>query len=1082
MPDFTPFEQYQKQLSKELKAGNATEHTHRPALKTLVQSLIPGIIATNEPKRVACGAPDFIITKSETPLGYIETKDVGKSLDDIEKTDQLKRYFNLGNLVLTDYLEFRWYVLGKRRMVARLATAGPDGKLWPVENGEAAAEELLTSFLKADIPTVDNPKQLAERMARLARAIRPEVMDTILKEEENGSLRRLMEGFRKVLLHNLTEEEFADMYTQTLCYGLFAARCNHDPSKQFSRRTAPFDIPKTNPFLRDLFSHFAGLELEDQPYVWAVDDLASLLERTDMAAILEDFGKRTRREDPVVHFYETFLSEYNPAMREARGVYYTPEPVVSYIVRSVDHILKTDFGLPGGLADSSMVKIKTRDEEEKEVHKVQILDPATGTGTFLFQVIKQIHDSFEGNQGMWPAYVQKHLLPRLFGFELLMAPYAVAHLKLGLQLKETGYDFGSDERLKIYLTNTLEEAFKADDLTLWAQKVAEEANGAGEVKRDFPIMVVLGNPPYSGHSANKGEWIHNLLHGKDTMTGQATENYFEVDGKPLGEKNPKWLNDDYVKFIRFSQWRIEQTGYGILAFITNHGYLDNPTFRGMRQSLMETFDDIYILDLHGNSKKKETAPDGSKDENVFDIQQGVAICIMVKQTNKNSKSASVYHIDVYGSREAKYKSLANICIDNTKWNILHPSSPFYLFSEQDIMLRSEYESYYSITDALITTSVGIVTARDSLTIRWSDIDIWKLINDFIVLDKETARIKYELGCDARDWKVELAQEDVRKSGPSKNNVIPILYRPFDIRWTYFTGASRGFHCMPRGEVMRNFLKDRNIAIVAGRSGAVTGDTDWRVISVTKCVIDFNYYRRGGGQVFPLYLYPSEHKTSLFDEDIETDTPGGRKPNLAPEFIADIEKKTGMSFVKDGKGGLKETFGPEDVFDYIYAVFHSPTYRTRYAEFLKIDFPRVPLTSNPELFRSLCKLGEELVAFHLMEKQGPDMPNYPVDLPMSDEMKDKVGDVRYTAPGQGAESGRVWINKKQYFENVPPEVWEFHIGGYQVCQKWLKDRKGRVLTYDDLQHYRSIAAALAETIRIMSEIDEIIDQSGGWPIA
>ncbi|MEN6370777.1 MAG: type ISP restriction/modification enzyme [Armatimonadota bacterium] len=1079
MPDFIPFQQYQKQLSKELKAGNATEHTHRPALKTLVQSLMPGIIATNEPKRVACGAPDFIITKSETPLGYIETKDVGKPLDDIEKTDQLKRYFNLGNLVLTDYLEFRWYVLGKRRMAARLATVGPDGKLWPVENGEAELEELLTSFLKAEIPTVDNPKQLAERMARLARAIRPEVMDTILKEEENGSLRRLMEGFRKVLLHNLTEEEFADMYTQTLCYGLFAARCNHDPSKQFSRRTAPFDIPKTNPFLRDLFSHFAGLELEDQPYVWAVDDLALLLERTDMAAILEDFGKRTRREDPVVHFYETFLSEYNPAMREARGVYYTPEPVVSYIVRSVDHILKTDFGLPGGLADSSMVKIKTRDEEEKEVHKVQILDPATGTGTFLFHVIKQIHDSFEGNRGMWPAYVQKHLLPRLFGFELLMAPYAVAHLKLGLQLKETGYDFGSDERLKIYLTNTLEEAFKADDLTLWAQKVAEEANGAGEVKRDAPIMVVLGNPPYSGHSANKGEWIHNLLHGKDTMTGQATENYFEVDGKPLGEKNPKWLNDDYVKFIRFSQWRIEQTGYGILAFITNHGYLDNPTFRGMRQSLMETFDDIYILDLHGNSKKKETAPDGSKDENVFDIQQGVAIGIFVKR-KPATKNTCVHYFDIRGLRTAKNDWLEHNDIYTTYWNKIVPSQSFYLLSPQNQRLIDEYQLGWHIGDILPKNSVGIVTARDSLTIHFDSQSVWNTINDFANLPSEIAREKYKLGKDARDWKVSYAQDDIRLSGPTKENISPIIYRPFDKRYTYFTGQCRGFHCMPRIEVMYHMINGDNLGLITNRQTRIKFDH----VFVTRHISDFHILEtaHANASLFPLYLYPSEHKTSLFDEDIDTDTPGGRKPNLAPEFVADIEKKTGMSFVKDGKGDLKETFGPEDVFDYIYAVFHSPTYRTRYAEFLKIDFPRVPLTSNPELFRSLCKLGEELVALHLMEKHGPDMPNYPVDLPMSDEMKDKVGDVRYTAPGQGAESGRVWINKKQYFENVPPDVWEFHVGGYQVCQKWLKDRKGRVLSYDDLQHYRGIVAALAVTIRIMSEIDETIDQSGGWPIA
>lgn len=448
--------QYLKNIERALVAGNATEHTHRPALKELVQSMAEGITATNEPKRVKCGAPDFIVTRGETPLGYIEAKDVGEPLDKIEHSEQMRRYReSLGNLILTDYLEFRWYVRGQPRLTARLAKVGANGKLRVEKDGEKQIAQLLNAFLHARVPTVASPKELAMRMAALARLIRDTIRRAFEDEDKGGSLHQQMEGFRKVLLHDLTTEQFADMYAQTICYGLFAARCNARGGKRFTRQHAAYDLPKTNPFLRKMFSHIAGPDLDDR-IVWAVDDLAELLHRTDISAILQDFGKRTRREDPVVHFYETFLAAYDPALRETRGVYYTPEPVVSYIVRSVDHILKTDFGLPEGLAHAGKIKVKSRDGKGKsEVHKVLILDPAAGTGTFLYNVIDHIYESFKGNRGLWSGYVSEHLLPRLFGFELLMAPYAVAHMKLGLQLAELGYDFKADERLRIYLTNSL---------------------------------------------------------------------------------------------------------------------------------------------------------------------------------------------------------------------------------------------------------------------------------------------------------------------------------------------------------------------------------------------------------------------------------------------------------------------------------------------------------------------------------------------------------------------------------------------------------------------------------------------------
>jgi len=641
-PTHQAIRDYLRAVEKIIASGDATEHTYRPALKTLIESLAPGVTAVNEPKRVRCGAPDYVVNRKKIPVGYIEAKDVGKNLDEIEKSEQMHRYLDgLNNILLTDYLEFRWYVDGEFRTKVRIGRIDPKGKFKRLIEAEEPFEQLVDSFMKLKRPTITGPKNLAARMAAIARILCNITIQAFEDEDRGGSLHGQLKAFQKVLLHDLEPVQFADMYAQTICYGLFAARCNPDCQLPFTREHAAFDIPKTNPFLGEMFDYIAGRKL-DSRLTWAVDDLVNLLDHADVAQILKDFGKRTRQEDPVVHFYETFLAEYDPRMREARGVYYTPEPVVSYIVRSVDHILKKQFGLKDGLADTSKVQLyqqtkdksgRTRRKKVGETHKVLILDPAVGTGTFLHGVIDEIHaqETAKGRTGMWSSYVSKHLLPRLFGFELLMAPYAVAHMKLGLQLQQMGYDFRSGERLRIYLTNTLEEAHELAGLDLFASLIAEEANAAGKVKCEAPVMVVLGNPPYSGHSENKGPWIDGLLRGKDILTGKPTGNYFEVDGKPLGERNPKWLNDDYVKFIRFAQWRIEQTGYGILAFISNHGYLDNPTFRGMRQSLMQTFDDIYILDLHGNAKKKEVAPDGSKDENVFDIQQGVAICIMVKK-------------------------------------------------------------------------------------------------------------------------------------------------------------------------------------------------------------------------------------------------------------------------------------------------------------------------------------------------------------------------------------------------------------------------------------------------------------------
>ena len=1070
---------YLSNISKAYNAGNATEHTHRPALKDLVESLATGIVATNEPRRVQCGAPDYIITKGHTPLGYIEAKDIGKPLAEVERGEQLKRYLeSLGNLVLTDYLEFRWYVAGQHRLTARLASI-VNGKIKLDPDGELRVQELLQAFLTAKASTVNSPKELAVRMAALARLIRDTIQRAFnaedLTDDEPDPLHDQLEGFRKVLLHDLTPEQFADMYAQTICYGLFAARCNADPTEKFTRQSAGYALPKTNPFLRKMFNYIAGTDL-DERIVWAVDDLAELLNHTDIEAILKDFGKRTRQEDPVVHFYESFLAAYDQKMREARGVYYTPEPVVSYIVRSIDHILKTDFKLSDGLADSTKIKATVPGAKvQTEVHKVQILDPATGTGTFLHGVVDHIQESFKDDKGMWSSYVSQHLLPRIYGFELLMAPYAVAHMKLGLQLKESGYDFQSSERIRIYLTNTLEEAHAMTGLPLFTQWIAEEANAASNVKQDAPVMVVLGNPPYSYASENNGEWISSLI-----------REYYQVDGKPLGERNPKGLQDDYVKFIRFAQWRIQQTGYGVLAFISNNGYLDNPTFRGMRQSLMKTFDDIYILDLHGNSKKKEKCPDGTEDKNVFDIMQGVAIGIFVKRTKSREGLATVHHIDLWGKREVyekngsesklvggKYHWLWENELSSTKWGKLKPQAPFYLFIPQDTILLPEYEQGWKVTELFPQYNVGIVTARDALTICESKDVLWPKVNNFSLLEPEEARRQYALDKDSTDWSIKAAQKDLLDSGPSISNICKILYRPFDTKFTYYTGKAGGFHSRTRKEIMQHIVQQDNLALITVRQVA---EGIFNHVIATNNIIDnrVTLSNKGYATLFPLYIYPSVTPKATLFEEAPTKAPGGRKPNLSQKFIDDFTIKLSMLFIQDGNGDRERTFGPEDMFNYMYAVFHSPTYRSRYAEFLKMDFPRLPLTSKPELFKELCTIGQELVDLHLMETKAFKITGYPV---AGDNTVEKV---RYQEPLDDIK-GRIWINSTQHFEGIPIEVWKFHIGGYQVCDKWLKDRKGRQLTYDDLTHYQQVVSALAETMKLMKDVDAVIDNHGGWPI-
>ena len=1038
-------EQYIDNVNAKYKLGNATEHTFRGLLEQLIESIVPAIKATNEPKRQSCGAPDYILTKNEIPVGFIEAKDIGdKDLEGNKKTgnkEQFDRYkASLNNLIFTDYLDFHLYREGI--FITKIAIGKiENGKLIPNPENFAAFQNLIKDFSTHIGQTIKSSKKLAEMMAGKARLLSDVIEKALTSDEthnENSTLKEQMLAFKEILIHDISPKGFADVYAQTIAYGMFAARL-HDPTlPTFSRQEAAELIPKSNPFLRKLFGYIAGPDLDDR-IKWIVDGLVEIFLACNVEEILKNYGKTTKMEDPIIHFYETFLSEYDPKLRKARGVWYTPEPVVNFIVRAVDDVLKTEFNLTEGLATTDKIKIKVDlhgKKVEQEVHQVQILDPATGTGTFLAEVVKHIYKKFEGQEGIWSNYIEQHLLPRLNGFELLMASYAMAHLQLDLLLKETGFKpNATSQRLRVYLTNSLEESHP-DTGTLFASWLSTEANEANHIKRDSPVMCVIGNPPYSGESANKGDWIMNLM-----------EDYKKEPGgkEKLKERNPKWINDDYVKFLRYGQHFIEKNGSGVLAFINPHGFLDNPTFRGMRWNLLKTYDKIYTIDLHGNTTKKEISPDGSADQNVFDILQGVAITIFVKTGKKKlNELGKIFNYDCFGKREFKYNFLSENSLKEIPFIEIENIAPNFGFIQKDFAAQKRYLEGFQITDLFFSTSVGIVTAKDAILVNFN---------------KDALRLNVE---------------NYYKIASHETYIEKISYRPFDDRLIYYdlSLVERG-----REKLMKNFIEEKNIGIVFRRQQPES--LDLYVFCSNKIFAD-GYIRsdnKGGESIAPLYLYP-EKTGQLSLEDVSAGSTPERTPNLNPEIVAEIAEKLGLEFVAEKESSPsvlskgEETFAPIDLLDYIYAVLHSPTYREKYKEFLKIDFPRVPYPKDATTFWKLVKLGGEIRQIHLLESPVVEkwITKYPVH-------GDNVVSKPHYFPTEknektGALQGNVFINDTQYFENVPLAAWKFYIGGYQPAQKWLKDRKDRALEFEDILHYQKIIIALNETARLMNEIDEL----------
>lgn len=1050
---------YCREIKEKQATGQATEHSYRSALEVLIQGFgDKQVRVLNEPSQVACGAPDLIVEHHNVPVGHVECKDVGTNLNQVENDEQIQRYRKgLPNLILTDYLEFRWYVEGELRKVERLGRVDGKNKITFDEDGAKEVSAVFNVFFDANPCTVTDPRELARRMAAKARLLRESIEQALGQENLGGPLHEMLSAYRQILIGGLSESDFADMQAQTVAYGLFAARCMHDKPEPFTRQSAIF--ADTTPFLRDVFGRIAGPGI-DPRIAWIVDDLALLLDRADMSVILTNFGRRMHREDPVVYFYEDFLSAYDSDLREVRGVYYTPEPVVSYIVKSIDNVLRDQFGCTDGLADIGTIEMPT----EEINPRVLILDPAAGTGTFLCETVATIRKTIEDKKikGAWPQYIRDHLMPRLFGFELLMAPYSICHLKLALEIYGTGTTFKIPEgqRLGVFLTNSLEEAHEGVTGALFAHEIAREAADANAVKREKPVMVVLGNPPYSGHAANKGKWITNLV-----------ESYKQTPDLKKPAK-AKWLSDDYVKFLRFAQWRIEQTGEGILGFVTNHGYLDNPTFHRMRYSLMETFDEIYLLDLHGNVKKKERTPEGGKDDNVFDIQQGVAIGIFVKHSNSESGLAQVFHADLWGERETgigeksgKYDWLRSNNLKTTQWTKLSPKEPNYLYVPRDETLSQEYDSAWSIPEIFSPNgdpAPGIVTTHDQFAISQTQEELVARVDKFLDTRSEKEARKIWRLCSTDQWKYDRAKSELSQ-GLWREQIVQVLYRPFDVQWTVF---DRNVAVHRRMRVMRHMLQGPNMGLCVGRAGQVVGSKIWDVVFVSKYPSDLNLFRRGGNCLFPLYTY-AEKGGEQFGSICQ--------PNINPDFIQALISTTGLEFVPDKDGDLSTTFGPRDIFHYIYAMLHSPEFRHRYADFIKSDFPRIPFTTNGVLLATLIDQGQRLVALHLMETDVCDMPTFPA---VGSNQIDKVN---YVPPVNSEEPGRVWINDEHYFEGVRLEVWQHTVGGYCPAKKWLEARKGNTLSYNDITHYCKVCGVLVESLEIMVDIDKKIASHGGWPI-
>ena len=1019
----TPLQNYLKRLAQEYKTGVTTEHSLRPALVELLSSLpeLNRFRIINEPKRIECGAPDIVLlNKEHIPVAYFETKDIGDA--DLRGTKQNKEQFDrykqgLECVVFTDFLRFLLYQDGE--CVCEVRVAEQDGdRLTLIPDAEVRFEELVSHLRDAQPSPISSPKRLALLMAGkaqlLARSIAAILTDA--KSEAAQELLQQIARMKEVLRSDVSPTEFADWYAQTLVYGLFAARYHASDTELFTREAAAKLIPQSNPFLRKLFQRLGVYDL-DVRVAWIIDDLVGVFAATDVRSLL-DANKAER--DPVMLFYEDFLTAYNPERRKARGVYYTPAPVVSFIVRAVDALLQKEFGLKEGLADYSQALDGT--------HRLQILDPATGTGTFLVEVVRKIYSKFEGQQGVWNDYVRDHLLPRLHGYEILMAPYAMAHLNLEYVFRETGATALGESRYGIYLTNTLEDSHFDGNLF---SPIDQEAQAVSQLKQDMRVLVMLGNPPYSRGSKNKSEWIERLV--QSYKTG-------------LNEQNIQPLSDDYIKFIRYAQWQIERTGEGVVAFIINNSFLDGAVHRRMREELLRNFDNVYILNLHGNSRMREKTPAGGKDENVFDIQAGVSITILLKHKESKPATARVHYAELYGSRKEKFAALQEFRLTSEEWQILAPVAPYYFFVPKDFSLEESYRKGFSLTELFEIAALGPLSKRDCVVVNFQRCEAEALFAAAQKLTTEQFRELYRTGTDSRDWQVRSVIADVQTHAKDVA-FVRYTYRPFDDRYVPYTGKTKGLFAYPCFKTLGGVLHPKNKVLCTTR---LVRESSFRHCFVASYLSD-KASVCDGSYLFPLYKFPADWDYTPAEIAAGKTRSGEPIPlelNMRPEILAKISEAIG------------ESVNGEDVFDYVYGVLHDSEYRTKYFEFLKIEYPRIPYPKDKAEYQCFVERGAWLRRLHLMDETLALPPVATFDIAGSN----LVECVRYDESAQ-----RLWINDTQYFAHVPRTVWDHYVGAYQPARLWLQKRIGRRLDYDDVRWYLRICATIAEELNFRAEV-------------
>ncbi|WP_017284223.1 type ISP restriction/modification enzyme [Helicobacter pylori] len=1016
------------------------ELTHRLSLHNLLNRLKDHFNKEfkieHEPKREQGSQPDFRVSFQGLNIGYIENKRAGANLNQLLKSDQIRKYLELNpNLMLTDYLNFMWVgkdennapLIKKEISVASLDELSKPLKTKP--QTECDLIELFKSFFNHEAAPITNAKDFATHLSPHTRYLK----DALIKYQEKTQVSSIFNNFKEYLYEELSFEDFSDALAQTLTYSLFLAKLNH-PFEKINLDNVRSSIPENFAVIREMADFLKKLD-GIKEIQWLLNEILSSINHVDMDSIIKDLNDD---KDPYLHFYETFLSAYDPKLRESKGVYYTPDSVVKFIINALDSLLKTHF------KDAPLGLKSALDNEN-----IKLLDFATGTGTFLLEAFRKALEMRKTSDGGISTKEDKYqnLLKQFYGFEYLIAPYAIAHLNLSQAFKEEfKKPLKENDALKIILTNTLIQPSEIAAYRGLNPIFETELLNAQEIKKDENILIVTGNPPYSGASSNEGlfEWevkatygiepefqtieiekkvkltdkiktlLKNIQTQKQGGSKDALKNLKQIYSKYKlqDERNPKWLLDDYVKFMRFAQNKIESLGHGLFGFISNNAFLDNPTFRGLRRSLLECYDELYILNLHGNARKKEKTPQGTDDENVFNIKQGVSINLFVKKAQTTKQK--IHYYDVYGERAEKYAFLAQNDLNSVEWLELTPREPFYLLLPLEMRLLDEYEQGFSVKDMFQISSVGIVTGRDRI---------------FIANNTESLKEQVLKYCN------EFNEQCIKD----------IHYRPFDIRKVYYDTKklerARENTPPPTNHKTPNQTR-KNVALITSRRFCQSQKSG--VGFVSNKISDLRTWTcpgmEGGDYVNPLYHNPNYTE------------------NFTPEFRGFIDKH------------YNHSFEPLEILGYIYALLYSPNYRKRYEGFLKIDYPKILFTENKDLFRALSLLGIELIGLHVLNQESL---NYSFE-----KLKDAtIGESGYIEahernpiisqnPSHNEPEKRLYINHSAYFSGVSQEIYDYRIGGYCVLDKYLKSHKNEPCDFD---HVTRIIKVIACTIEIQKTL-------------